>query len=74
VPRGVAVDVELFSRGGMAILDRIERQSYDVLSRRPSLSKATKAGLIGRALLGRLGFTTGRRPRRVTGALAGGER
>jgi hypothetical protein len=32
------VDIELFSRGGMEILRLIERQNYDVLSRRPHLS------------------------------------
>jgi squalene synthase HpnC len=52
IPGAVAVDVELFSRGGMAILDRIEECNYDVLTARPTLGKWTKLGLIGRALLG----------------------
>ena len=38
-------DVALFTRGGMAVLEAIESQGYDVLSRRPSLSRAKKAGL-----------------------------
>ena len=38
-------DVALFTMGGTAVLDAIERQDYDVLSRRPSLSRAKKAGL-----------------------------
>ncbi len=32
------VDLVLFSRGGLAILDKIERQGYDTLVRRPQLS------------------------------------
>jgi squalene synthase HpnC len=46
----LAVDVDLFSRGGSAILDRIEARGYDVLSARPALSHWTKLGLLGRAL------------------------
>src|SRR5581483_5052296 len=42
MPRALAVDVDLFTRGGLAILDRIERAGYDVLSARPRLSKWTK--------------------------------
>jgi squalene synthase HpnC len=48
--RALALDVELFSRGGLAVLDQIRAQGYDVLTRRPRLSKWAKAGLIGRAL------------------------
>jgi hypothetical protein len=43
--------VDLFGRGGLAILDRIEAQGFDVLSRRPTLSKAAKVGLLFRAWL-----------------------
>jgi len=50
----LALDLELFSRGGMAILTAIERQDYNVLVRRPSLSKLSKAGLALRALAGRI--------------------
>ena len=45
VRRDLAVDLDLFSRGGLEILRAIERQSYDVLSARPSISKRTKAKL-----------------------------
>ena len=38
----VRTDIELFNRGGLAILDLIEKQQYDVLTRRPSLSKKQK--------------------------------
>ena len=36
------LDIALFSRGGMGVLNAIERQGYDVLSKRPALSKAAK--------------------------------
>ncbi len=52
IPRPLAVDIDLFSRGGLAILDRIERQHYDVLSSRPTLSKLAKLGLLIRAVAG----------------------
>jgi phytoene/squalene synthetase len=45
VGRDLAVDLDLFSRGGLEILRAIERQSYDVLSARPAISKRTKAKL-----------------------------
>ena len=51
----IKLDVALFSLGGMKVLDAIERQGYDVLSRRPTLSKATRIGLMLRATL-RLGL------------------
>ena len=44
--RRLAVDVELFSRGGMRILDKIEAQRFDVLSRRPSVSRSERAWLL----------------------------
>ncbi|WP_165228759.1 squalene synthase HpnC [Aquisphaera insulae] len=48
----LAVDVDLFSRGGLAILDRIEARGYDVLSSRPALGKWTKVALLARAAVG----------------------
>ncbi len=48
------VDIELFSRGGMWILDAIEAQGYDTLHRRPALTKTAKVRLLGRALGSRL--------------------
>ncbi len=44
------VDIELFSRGGLAVLDAIERSGYDTLNHRPSLSKPAQLRLLGRAL------------------------
>jgi squalene synthase HpnC len=49
MPRSLAVDIDLFSRGGLAILDRIEAHSFDVLTARPSLSRWTKVRLLARA-------------------------
>jgi squalene synthase HpnC len=52
----LSVDLELFSRGGMRILDKIEQQNYDVLSRRPSISKLERVGLLI-GTLARVAFT-----------------
>lgn len=46
VNRRLSVDIELFSRGGMKVLDKIERLDYDVLSRRPSISRTERAWLL----------------------------
>ncbi len=46
VDRRLALDLELFSRGGMRILKKIRMQGYDVLSRRPYISKAERAGIL----------------------------
>ena len=51
VNRRLSVDLELFSRGGMCILDKIEKQDYDVLSRRPSISKVERVRLLLGALV-----------------------
>ena len=45
----LALDIELFSRGGQAILNAIERQGYDVLRSRPVISKPQKFWLVLRA-------------------------
>ena len=51
VNRRLAVDLDLFSRGGMCILDKISRQNYDVLSRRPSISKVERVRLLAGTLV-----------------------
>jgi len=53
VERDLAVDLDLFSRGGLEILRAIEEQSYDVLRARPAISKSRKAALLVRALTGK---------------------
>jgi squalene synthase HpnC len=55
VRRRLALDIELFSRGGMRILEKIEQQNYDVLSRRPAISK-TERGWMLLAALARMAF------------------
>ena len=49
VDRELALDLDLFSRGGLEILRAIERQDYNVLRARPVISKTRKAGLLLRA-------------------------
>ena len=53
VGKELAVDLDLFSRGGLAILRAIERQDYDVLSARPAIAKRTKMALALRAVSGK---------------------
>jgi len=54
VSRELAVDIELFSRGGQEILNAIEAQGCAVLGRRPVISKPRKLALVARAALGKL--------------------
>jgi len=51
VDKHLAIDIELFSRGGLEILNAIERHNYDVLTHRPAISKSRKLWLVGRAAL-----------------------
>lgn len=46
VDKRLALDIELFSRGGMRILEKIERQNYDVFEKRPSISKSERGRLL----------------------------
>jgi squalene synthase HpnC len=46
VDRRLAADIELFSRGGMRILDKIEQQNYNVLGRRPRISRMERVWLL----------------------------
>ncbi len=50
VNRRLALDLELFSRGGMKILDKIRAQRYNVLSRRPHIGKAERVTIMLRCL------------------------
>jgi squalene synthase HpnC/squalene synthase HpnD len=43
-------DLEMFSRGGLAILDAIESSGYNTLQSRPSVSKLTQAKLLTQTL------------------------
>ena len=46
VDRRLRFDLDLFSRGGMRVLDKIVRQDYDVLGRRPYISKLDRLGVV----------------------------
>jgi squalene synthase HpnC len=54
VDKQLALDIELFSRGGQEILNAIERQGYDVLRQRPVISKPRKLWLVARAAMSKL--------------------
>jgi squalene synthase HpnC/squalene synthase HpnD len=45
------VDLEMFSRGGLAILDAIEASGHNTLEHRPALTKWTQLSLLGRTLV-----------------------
>lgn len=50
MPRDLRMQIELFARGGLAILRKIEKQNYNVLENRPKLSKVDKAVLMAKVL------------------------
>src|SRR5208282_292488 len=62
VDKALAVDLELFSRGGQEILNAIERQGYAVLGNRPVISKPRKLALVARAAMGKLLGAGSRKP------------
>lgn len=51
VSRELRFQVELFLRGGLAILKEIERVEYNVWERRPKVSRVTKMRLVARTWL-----------------------
>jgi squalene synthase HpnC len=51
VDRRLAVDVELFSQGGLKVLEKIEELDYNVLAHRPVISKTERAGLLLKTLI-----------------------
>ena len=54
VDKDLSATLDLFRKGGDAILDAIETQGFDVLKHRPEVSKGKKARLLGGALLGKI--------------------
>ncbi len=58
VDRGLALDIDLFSRGGLRVLEKIIRRNYDVLSERPVISRGERAWLL-LASMGRLALRRG---------------
>ncbi|MGC1618461.1 MAG: squalene synthase HpnC [Candidatus Acidiferrum sp.] len=65
----LSVDLDMFTRGGVAVLDAIESMGYDTLHARPSISKGKQAGLLVRALLTHL-VTKPRQPESSAGGSA----
>lgn len=54
VDRELALTLNLFTKGGEAILDGITAQSFDVLRGRPVVSKTKKLSLLAGALVGKM--------------------
>ena len=54
VDHELAIDLDLFSRGGMEILNAIERQGYAVLGNRPAISKTRKLALVAHAAMAKV--------------------
>jgi len=46
VHKRLSVDLELFSRGGLLVLEKIERQQYRVLHNRPAIGKLERVRLL----------------------------
>ena len=61
VDRKLAMDIELFSRGGQEVLNAIEKQRYAVLGKRPAISKMRKLRLLLKAVVGVGGSGAGNR-------------
>jgi phytoene/squalene synthetase len=60
MPWPMRIDIDLFARGGLCLLDRIERIGYRVWQNRPVLTKID----FGRLFFGSLGRGLFRLPRR----------
>src|SRR5215467_6635668 len=54
VDRDLAIDLDLFSRGGLEIINAIEKQGYAVLGDRPAISKSRKLALVAHAAMAKL--------------------
>ena len=54
VERDLAATLDLFAKGGHAILDAIEAQGYNTLKSRPVVTKGAKVRLLGGALVDKL--------------------
>lgn len=64
LPGRLQVDIELFARGGLKILDRIQAAEYQVWEQRPVVTKVDLlqlfAGCLGRAMLRSIGVARSR--------------
>src|SRR6202049_997893 len=59
VYRELAIDLDLFSRGGLEILNAIEKQNYAVLGNRPTISKPRRLALVAHAAIAKVVATVG---------------
>jgi squalene synthase HpnC len=50
----LSIDLEMFSRGGLAVLDAIKSEGYNTLQYRPSIGKGKQARLLGRSFVAHL--------------------
>jgi len=50
VDRRLSLDLDLFSRGGMRVLEKIRERDYDVLSGRPAISRGDRLRLLAGAM------------------------
>jgi squalene synthase HpnC len=50
VDKRLSLDLEMFSRGGLAVLDAIESIGYDTLHKRPAISRLRQAALLSGTL------------------------
>ena len=57
VDRELALTLRLFTKGGVAILDAMERDGFDTITKRPIVSKGKKIALLLGALTDKLGVT-----------------
>ena len=57
VDRRLSLDLDLFSRGGMRVLEKIRQRDYDVLSGRPAIGRGERVRLLAGALA-RVAFRT----------------
>jgi len=49
--RRLALDIDLFSRGGLKVLEKIRAQDFNVLRARPAISRLARASLLLRSLV-----------------------
>ena len=47
----LSIDLEMFSRGGLAVLESVEEIGYDTLNQRPEVTKGKQVRLLGRAAI-----------------------
>ncbi len=50
----LSIDLDMFSQGGLAVLNAIETSGYDTLHHRHTISRAKQLSLLGRSLLAHL--------------------